>query len=141
AWRWSVRRGGGGRGVGRGGGPGLLVATPVSVLDPPLVGASAPRPLHFMAKEELFRIPLLGSLIRALNARPVRRDGSDTRALKAALALLQEGRGPPGVPGGARGGGGGPPPAGEGGGGGGGGGGWAAAGPRRAAGRPGGGPP
>ena len=73
-------------------GPVLLVSNHVSVLDPPLVGASAPRPLHFMAKEELFRIPLLGSLIRALNARPVRRDGSDTRALKAALALLQEGR-------------------------------------------------
>jgi len=73
-------------------GPVLLVSNHVSVLDPPLVGASAPRPLHFMAKEELFRIPLLGSLIRALNARPVRRDGSDMRALKAALALLQEGR-------------------------------------------------
>jgi len=73
-------------------GPVLLVSNHLSVLDPPLVGASAPRPLHFMAKEELFRIPLLGSLIRALNARPVRRDGSDTRALKAALALLQEGR-------------------------------------------------
>ena len=73
-------------------GPVLLVSNHLSVLDPPLVGASAPRPLHFMAKEELFRIPLLGSLIGALNARPVRRDGSDTRALKAALALLQEGR-------------------------------------------------
>ncbi|HKW94759.1 MAG TPA: lysophospholipid acyltransferase family protein [Methylomirabilota bacterium] len=73
-------------------GPVLIVSNHVSVLDPPLVGASAPRSLHFMAKEELFRIPLLGSLIRALNARPVRRDGSDMRALKAALALLQEGR-------------------------------------------------
>jgi 1-acyl-sn-glycerol-3-phosphate acyltransferase len=73
-------------------GPVLIVSNHVSVLDPPLVGAVAPRPLHFMAKEELFRIPLLGSLIRALNARPVRRDGSDMRALKAALALLQEGR-------------------------------------------------
>jgi len=73
-------------------GPVLIVSNHVSVLDPPLVGGSAPRPLFFMAKEELFRIPLLGRLIRALNARPVRRDGSDMRALKAALALLQEGR-------------------------------------------------
>ncbi len=73
-------------------GPVLIVSNHVSLLDPPLVGASAPRPLHFMAKEELFRVPLLGRLIRALNARPVRRDGSDMRALKAALALLQEGR-------------------------------------------------
>ena len=73
-------------------GPVLIVSNHVSLLDPPLVGGSAPRPLFFMAKEELFRIPLFGRLIRSLNARPVRRDGSDMRALKAALALLQEGR-------------------------------------------------
>jgi 1-acyl-sn-glycerol-3-phosphate acyltransferase len=73
-------------------GPVLIVSNHVSMLDPPLVGAAAPRPLYFMAKEELFRIPLFGRLIRALNARPVRRDGSDTRALKASLSLLEEGR-------------------------------------------------
>ena len=72
-------------------GPVLIVSNHVSLLDPPLVGGAAPRPLFFMAKEELFRIPLFGRLIRSLNARPVRRDGSDTRALKAALAQLEEG--------------------------------------------------
>jgi len=72
-------------------GPVLLVANHLSVLDPPLVGVAAPRPLHFMAKEELFGVPGLGGLIRRLNAHPVRRDGSDGRALKAALALLAEG--------------------------------------------------
>lgn len=72
-------------------GPVLIVSNHVSVLDPPLVGGAAPRPLYFMAKEELFRIPLFGRLIRSLNARPVRRDGSDMRALKAALAQLEEG--------------------------------------------------
>jgi 1-acyl-sn-glycerol-3-phosphate acyltransferase len=70
----------------------LLVANHLSVLDPPVVGVAAPRPLDFMAKEELFRVPVLGALIRRLNAHPVRRDGSDSRALKAALALLAEGR-------------------------------------------------
>jgi 1-acyl-sn-glycerol-3-phosphate acyltransferase len=73
-------------------GPVLLVSNHVSVLDPPLIGGAAPRPLVFMAKEELFRIPLFGRLIRSLNARPVRRDGSDMRALKAALGVLEEGR-------------------------------------------------
>jgi 1-acyl-sn-glycerol-3-phosphate acyltransferase len=73
-------------------GPVLLVANHLSVLDPPLVGVAAPRPLEFMAKEELFRVPVLGPLIRRLHAHPVRRDGSDSRALKAALALLAEGR-------------------------------------------------
>jgi 1-acyl-sn-glycerol-3-phosphate acyltransferase len=73
-------------------GPLLLVSNHVSLLDPPFVGAASPRELHFLAKEELFTIPLLGRLIRALNARPVKRDGSDGRALKMAVRLLGEGR-------------------------------------------------
>src|SRR5262249_3541146 len=36
-------------------------------------------------------IPLFGRFITALNARPVKRDGSDSRALKTALRLLGEG--------------------------------------------------
>lgn len=73
-------------------GPLLLVSNHLSLLDPLIVGGAAPRALHFMAKEELFAVPLLGRLITALNARPVRRDGSDGRALRTALRLLGEGR-------------------------------------------------
>jgi 1-acyl-sn-glycerol-3-phosphate acyltransferase len=73
-------------------GAALIVANHASVLDPPLVGAVAPRKLCFLAKAELFEVPLFGRLIWALNARPVRREGSDPRALKSALRLLEEGR-------------------------------------------------
>jgi 1-acyl-sn-glycerol-3-phosphate acyltransferase len=72
-------------------GPVLLVANHSSLLDPPLVGAVAPRQLSFMAKAELFRVPLFGALIRRLNARPVRREGADAGALRTALRVLQEG--------------------------------------------------
>jgi 1-acyl-sn-glycerol-3-phosphate acyltransferase len=72
-------------------GPVLMVANHSSFLDPPLVGGMAPRPLSFMAKEELFRVPLLGPLIRRLNARPVRREGADASALRTALRILQDG--------------------------------------------------
>ncbi|HEV8673422.1 MAG TPA: lysophospholipid acyltransferase family protein [Methylomirabilota bacterium] len=70
----------------------ILAANHVSFLDPPVVGAGAPRPLDFMAKAELFRIPLLGPLIRALNAHPVEREGADAGALRHALLLLRQGR-------------------------------------------------
>jgi 1-acyl-sn-glycerol-3-phosphate acyltransferase len=70
----------------------LLASNHVSLLDPPFVGGAAPRELYFLAKEELFAIPLFGRLIRALNARPVKRDGADGRALKTALRLLAEER-------------------------------------------------
>lgn len=70
----------------------LLVANHSSVLDPPIVGCVTPRQVSFMAKAELFAVPLFGQLIRRLNARPVRREGGDPAALRMALRLLQEGR-------------------------------------------------
>jgi 1-acyl-sn-glycerol-3-phosphate acyltransferase len=73
-------------------GPLLLVSNHISVLDPPLIGVVTPRQLTFLAKAELFDVPILGRLIRAVNARPVRREGSDARALKDALRVLEEGR-------------------------------------------------
>jgi len=73
-------------------GPLIVVSNHVSVLDPPFVGGACPRELYYLAKEELFAVPLFGRLIHALNARPVKRDGSDGRALKAALKLLGENR-------------------------------------------------
>jgi 1-acyl-sn-glycerol-3-phosphate acyltransferase len=69
----------------------VLVANHSSVLDPPLVGGAAPRPLTFLAKAELFDIPLFGALIRGVNARPLRRDGADAGALRTALKVLDAG--------------------------------------------------
>lgn len=74
------------------GGPVLLVSNHSSYLDSPLIGVVAPRPLYFLAKSELFDVPLFGRFIRRLNARPVRRDGSDPAALRAALRILSENR-------------------------------------------------
>ena len=73
-------------------GAALIVSNHQSILDPPVVGGSAPRQIFFLAKAELFRIPLFGRLIHALHARPVRREGSDARALRTAARLLEEGK-------------------------------------------------
>ena len=73
-------------------GPLLIVANHSSVLDPPLVGGACPRPLTFLAKAELFRIPGLGGLIRRLGAQPLRREGADPGALRTAQRVLAEGR-------------------------------------------------
>lgn len=72
-------------------GPVMVVTNHSSVLDPPVVGAMAPRQLHFLAKAELFRIPLFGRLIHALHARPIRRGAADPSALRAALRVLEGG--------------------------------------------------
>lgn len=72
-------------------GPVLLVANHRSFLDPLVVGASAPRPLHFMAKVELFSVPILGAAIRRLHTLPVRRAGADPKSLRLALRILEDG--------------------------------------------------
>lgn len=72
-------------------GPVLLVANHSSVLDPPIVGSVATRPLTFLAKAELFQVPLFGRFLRRLNARPVRREGADPGALRTAMRVLEEG--------------------------------------------------
>ena len=46
---------------------------------------------HFMAKKELFRIPLLNLLIRALGAYPVNRGGADVGAIKYTIEMLKAG--------------------------------------------------
>jgi 1-acyl-sn-glycerol-3-phosphate acyltransferase len=70
----------------------LIASNHASLLDPPLVGVSTTRELTFLAKAELFDIPLFGGVIWRLNARPVRREGSDPAALRTALRVLGEGR-------------------------------------------------
>lgn len=49
------------------------------------------RPIRFMAKKELFKVPLLAQLVKALGAFPVDRGGADVGALKYSLKLLQNG--------------------------------------------------
>ena len=73
-------------------GPALIVSNHQSILDPPVIGGAARRQIYFLAKAELFRIPLFGRLIRAVHARPVRREGSDPRALRTSALLLEEGK-------------------------------------------------
>ena len=70
----------------------ILAANHVSYVDPLFIGvALVERQLHFLAKEELFRSPLFGSLIRGLHAFPVRRGQGDTGAIRHCLRLLAEG--------------------------------------------------
>lgn len=73
---------------------GLIVAVNhISYLDPPLVGVALwpQRKLHYIAKTELFKIPILGFILRLVNAFPVKRGKPDRVALKRAIELLERG--------------------------------------------------
>ncbi len=71
-------------------GPLIICSNHISWWDPPLVGCVAwPRHVHFMAKEELFRLPVLGLIFRMVKAFPVKRDSADRKAIKKALDVLR----------------------------------------------------
>ncbi len=69
----------------------MLCINHIAAVDPIAVAAVAPRQLRFLAKKELFRIPVLGWLIRHLGATPLDRGGSDVGAIRKIVALSQEG--------------------------------------------------
>src|SRR5690606_30850953 len=72
-------------------GPVIIASNHISLLDPPAVGILIDRQVRFMAKEELFKIPVLGFLIRSFGAFPVKRGGVSKDAIKSAIALLRSG--------------------------------------------------
>ncbi|MCL5291527.1 MAG: 1-acyl-sn-glycerol-3-phosphate acyltransferase [Actinobacteria bacterium] len=73
--------------------PAIYAANHKSYLDPIIVGLSLyPRRLNFMAKAELWKIPVLGQVIGGLNAFPVNRQGFDRKAVVKALEILRGGK-------------------------------------------------
>lgn len=69
----------------------ILVCNHGSNLDPPIFGVASPRPVSFMAKEELFHVPFLKTAIALCGAYPVKRDASDLAAIKSAIKFLDRG--------------------------------------------------
>lgn len=75
-------------------GPAIVVANHRSYLDPLVLGlAVAPhgRPLRFLAKHELFDVPVAGSLVRAVGSVPVDRATRSDEPLETAAAALSAG--------------------------------------------------
>jgi 1-acyl-sn-glycerol-3-phosphate acyltransferase len=74
-------------------GPVILASNHASFLDPPLVGSGLTRDINYMARESLFRFPVVGWILRSWNSVPVDREGGGARGLKAILDRLLAGGG------------------------------------------------
>lgn len=61
--------------------------------DGPVVAVMLPRPLCFMAKKILFKIPVVSTVLKRAHAIPVNRNGFDIAAIKAAMGALRAGKG------------------------------------------------
>ena len=72
---------------------GLIVASNhVSWWDPPFVGSALPRDSFYLAKEELFANPIIGAVLRRVNAIPIRRGVADVSGIARAIELLRGGQ-------------------------------------------------
>ncbi|QSJ17493.1 1-acyl-sn-glycerol-3-phosphate acyltransferase [Nostoc sp. UHCC 0702] len=72
-------------------GPVVVVSNHASYFDPPIVSNCVRRPVAYMAKEELFEIPVLAQVIKLYGAYPVSRGTSDRTAIRSALEYLEKG--------------------------------------------------
>ena len=69
----------------------IAVSNHASYFDPPILSNCVGRPVAFMAKEELFKVPVLSQGIKLYGAYPVKRSISDRAALRAAMQALDSG--------------------------------------------------
>ncbi|HEX6027153.1 MAG TPA: 1-acyl-sn-glycerol-3-phosphate acyltransferase [Solirubrobacter sp.] len=72
-------------------GPVLFVCNHRSFIDPFIIGLCSRRPVYYVAKEEIFKIPFVGWLVSALGAFPVRRGAGDADMIETAKAILDRG--------------------------------------------------
>ena len=69
----------------------ILASNHASFIDPPLVGAALHRSINYLARESLFRFPVMGWMLRRWQCVPVDRDGGGAAGLRAILDRLLAG--------------------------------------------------
>lgn len=67
----------------------ILCSNHISYLDPVILDAFFPSYIYFMAKSELFKIPLLSSFVSFFNAFPVKRNTTDMKSIKTSIKVLE----------------------------------------------------
>ncbi|HWX23249.1 MAG TPA: lysophospholipid acyltransferase family protein [Candidatus Binatia bacterium] len=72
-------------------GPVILASNHASFVDPPLVGAGINRGINYLARENLFRFPIMGWVLHRWQVVPVDREGGGAKGLKAILDRLLAG--------------------------------------------------
>jgi 1-acyl-sn-glycerol-3-phosphate acyltransferase len=68
----------------------LICPNHYAIMDPLFVAISCPRKIRFMAKYEVFKIPVLNWFLRNVGTFPVKRGESDLTSIKTTLKLLKE---------------------------------------------------
>ncbi|MBI5760964.1 MAG: 1-acyl-sn-glycerol-3-phosphate acyltransferase [Planctomycetales bacterium] len=87
---WLRYRAHGTRNIPESGG-GLLIANHQSFLDPLLVGLPLHRPVSYIARDSLFRVPVVGWILRNTYVMPFNRDGGSPSIIKETIRRMEVG--------------------------------------------------
>ena len=68
----------------------MFCSNHIAAKDPIMIAAACKRPITFIGKKELFKVPFLGWLIKKLGAIPLDRGGKDIGAIKTAVEALKD---------------------------------------------------
>ncbi len=69
----------------------VVASNHASHLDPVVVGVSCPQPVTFMARDTLFKNPIMSAFLKGVRTMPLKRDAGDIAAMRYAIELLKEG--------------------------------------------------
>lgn len=69
----------------------VICSNHIAAKDVIMIGAAYPQPIRFVAKKELFSVPVIGGLITKLGAIKLDRGGSDVAAIKTSVNLAKAG--------------------------------------------------
>lgn len=72
-------------------GAAIVACNHIANADVIVLASAFKRQVRYLAKKELFKVPLVGSIVRALGAFPIDRSGGDVGAVKKTISLLKEG--------------------------------------------------
>lgn len=70
----------------------IVCANHKSLLDPVFIALALDRQVHFIAKKELFEVPILKNILKFLKAIPAQRDGKDLSVLRDSIKLIKSGK-------------------------------------------------
>ena len=68
----------------------ILASNHLSYIDPPLVGCSTRRVIHYLARASAFKGAIGSAILRSWNSIPVDRDGGSAKGLRTILERLRE---------------------------------------------------
>lgn len=72
-------------------GGGLILGNHSSFLDPLLIGLPLTRPVSFLARDSLFRVPVIGWILRNTYVKPINRENASTATIRETVKRLEEG--------------------------------------------------